>query len=247
MKPKNVIITGGSRGLGAGIVKSFRNRGHNIFSISRQNCDIANYRDLQMITKYAHENVFHKQHIDIWINNAAVSHGYKEFTQLTYDDITDIVNTNMLGSINGTKVALDIMKHQNVKGHIFNLAGAGSDHSLTPFFSVYGCTKSGISHFTKTIAKEPNTIPENVNLYLISPGMLNTPLLFENLPENLKGLLEVFAEDPTHAAHDIVQLILKKCCNETYYKILEKSHVETLRYFNIKRVLGRIYKKYVCL
>ena len=176
----------------------------------------------------------------MWINNAAVSKGYRPFNTLTDKDVSQIVSSNLLGTINGTKVAMDIMsQHPDVACSIYNMTGAGGDHSITPNYSVYGSTKSAVTQFTKTIANEDTC--ENITLYLVSPGMMATDLLFENMPPHLVNILEIFAEDPEHVAEQLTNMILAQNCDGGSMK--NGKNVKTIRYFGIKRIIERLIKK----
>lgn len=238
-KRLNIVVTGGNRGLGAGLVKHFTQRGNKVYNISRKTCNVGNPKEFNDAIDYMHMNYFNNEPIHVWINNAASSGGYNKLVDLDVDKIGNIVATNVLGTIIGTKKAIEIMEVQSIPGYIYNVTGAGADYSNTPFFSVYGLTKSSIVQFTKSVASETTYV--NTNLCLLSPGMLRTNLLLENVPKGLKHILQMVAEDPEYVASRLCDTISdvywKNDCNKT--NMMKKGDVKFIRFFDLKRVLER--------
>ena len=67
MKNKIVVVVGGSKGIGKGIVDTFNDLGAIVYSLSRDNCDITNKKDI--------DNIFDNlKEVDILINNAAINY-----------------------------------------------------------------------------------------------------------------------------------------------------------------------------
>ncbi len=196
----HVFITGGSKGIGRGMVIEFLKRGHSVSftgtsddSIKKSSidlkgdflglvCDVRNYDDLVKAKELA-INKF--ECIDIWINNAGIGQAYKDVSDLTESEIKDVININVNGMIMGTSIALTEMKKQN-HGTIYNMEGLGSDGRVIPKTLIYGSSKRLLRYFSKGINKELKGFKE-INVGTLSPGMVFTDLLLkDSSPESMK-------------------------------------------------------------
>ncbi len=79
---------------------------------------------------------------------------YSSLTESTDEDLSEIVQTNVLGIMLCCREAVRIMKDQECGGHIFNMDGAGADGGATPRFAAYGATKRSLSQFGKSLQAE---------------------------------------------------------------------------------------------
>jgi short-subunit dehydrogenase len=82
-----------------------------------------------------------------------------------------MVTTNVLGTINGSRVAARGMKAQRA-GKLFNMLGGGSDGEYFPGMGIYGTTKRGLDYFTNALVKE--LADSGVIVGKIRPGMIIT-------------------------------------------------------------------------
>ena len=57
--------------------------------------------------------------------------------------LAEVVQTNLLGSLLATRAACRVMEAQPTGGHVFNMDGAGADGAATPQYVAYGATKAG--------------------------------------------------------------------------------------------------------
>lgn len=236
---KNIVITGGSSGFGKALVNSLAiKHGNRIFVFSRRKviehienvshfqCDISKDSELKRMHELINNDV---GKVDVWINNAAVSGGFKRFDEMSHKIIRDTINTNLSASILNTKFAIDIMKQQEGQGHIFNISGAGGNHSNTPLFSVYGSTKSAIVQFSKTVQHELKG--SNISLHILSPGLMRTNLLLDDLDSKTFAIMDIIAENPTTVAEHMSNQIMITC---------GESRQTFLRYFNVPNMIRRL-------
>ena len=231
----NVVITGGSRGLGKSLAQEFSKQGDNVFILSRSQKDIddvvsyigncvkghacnvcSKHQILNSIEKIKNEF----GDIDIWINNAGMSGGSRKLLDLNDHQVEDIILTNLFGTCITTKLVYDIMKQQSSGGAIFNLAGAGSNGGASPNYSVYGATKAAIAQFSKSVQKEWKD--DIVDLHVISPGMMLTELLTENIDENTLEIINFICAHPNLVAYNLVPRIK----NAYYFK--DESYIKFL-------------------
>ena len=186
----HVFITGGTRGIGLGLVKEFLKLGHEVsFTGTSQGSidkivnqlegnytpyvlDVRDYEALKSVKDKAVE----KYHcIDIWINNAGVNQTFKPVSELTQAEIKDVIDVNITGMIYGTAIALEEMKKQNY-GTVYNMEGLGSNNMIIPNTVIYGSTKHLLTYFSKGANKELKQY-KNIRVGRLSPGMVFTDFL----------------------------------------------------------------------
>lgn len=231
MKPSlNIVITGGSRGLGGALSHHLSKKGHNVIILSRYSripCDVGDpYQVQNAISKITNP-------IDIWINNAGQSGGSHKLEHLDNQSIENIIKTNILGTAICCKEAYKLMREQPQGGSIFNLSGAGSDAQPTPNYAAYGATKAAISQLTKTLQTEWRT--SNVHLHMISPGMMFTDLLLKNMDDKTYKLIEFMVDAPDTVAQDIIPKI-----EETYY---QKKKNQYIRYLTFPKIITKVLRR----
>ena len=184
---KVAIVTGASKGIGAGIAKEFAAEGAAVivnYASSKMDADrvvneitkrggkaaavqgsVTKKDDVEKLFSAA-EKAFGK--LDILVNNA----GVYEFVPL--EDVTEqqfhkMFDTNVLGMLLATQEAL---KHFTAEGgSIINIGSLAS--SLTPPTGVvYNATKGAVDAITRTLAKELG--PRKIRVNAIRPGMVIT-------------------------------------------------------------------------
>lgn len=244
LNDRNIVLTGGSRGFGKELAGSLARKGGKVFVFSRRSvpkehsnivniqCDVSNDTELKRMQNVVRDEI---GKVHIWINNAAMTGGFKKFEEMSYCDVHNTIKTNLVATVLSTKFALEVMKAQDDGGHIFNLSGAGGDHSKTPMFSVYGSTKSAIVHFSKTVQEEIKG--GKVKLHILSPGLMNTDLLMNGLDEHTENIMKIFAEKPCVVAEHICGQILMISKNE-------QNNQAFIRYFNVQNIISRAIRSH---
>ena len=115
--------------------------------------------------------------VDTWINNAGVSHDRRPFWELEAETFASVVATNLIGVLNGSKVALAGFAAEG-GGTLWNMEGLGSDGRVAKGTAVYTATKSAVRTLTKAINKED--LPPGVRACYLSPGIVATDLLVQD-------------------------------------------------------------------
>jgi len=190
IKNKNILITGGARGLGKAMGQIALARGANliIWDVDKDSLD-ATFAEF---SKYGKVQTYHidisdskkcaeifaltKQNcgnIDILINNAAVAVG-KYFCEHTSDDIAQMIDVNLLASMNIARLILPDMIEQN-SGHICNISScAGLIGS--PKMSVYAASKWAILGWSESLNVEMKRLKKNIKITSILPYYMNTDM-----------------------------------------------------------------------
>jgi len=184
---KVAVVTGASKGIGAGIAKQLAAEGAAVvvnYASSKSDADkvvdeitkkggkavaaqgnVAKKAEVQKLFAAA-EKAFGK--IDILVNNAGV-YQWDPLEAMTEDEFHREFNTNVLGLILATQEAL---KHFNSEGgSVINIGALAS--SLTPPTAVvYNATKGAVDAVTRTLAKELG--PKKIRVNSINPGVVTT-------------------------------------------------------------------------
>jgi NAD(P)-dependent dehydrogenase (short-subunit alcohol dehydrogenase family) len=198
---KNAVVTGGTRGIGAGLVREFLRQGWSVvysgttdqsidkslksFSSEFKNgnyaafkCDVVNEDDLRNLWDSAFKTF---GRIDIWVNNAGVANERLSFNELTPDAFMKIIDTNIKGIMLATHLVYNRMLLMG-SGAIYNMGGLGSDGRTVPGLTPYGTSKRAVSYFTNAFAKEVKNGP--VIIGTLRPGMVLTDMLLEPLSKD---------------------------------------------------------------
>jgi short-subunit dehydrogenase len=208
---KNIVITGASKGIGKALAFEFLKSGCSVYisgrnpdtlqeavkalSVESENSnihwfkgDVTRMEDLIDLWRFATA----EQPVDIWINNAGMNHMRHQFHELEASLIAGVINTNITGTLLGSRVAIEGMLKQG-SGMVYNMEGFGSDGRIIKGMTTYGTSKTAVRYFTKSLIKEYKGSP--VNIGSISPGMVVTDMLLEPLrkePGKNRDALRVF-------------------------------------------------------
>jgi NAD(P)-dependent dehydrogenase (short-subunit alcohol dehydrogenase family) len=214
---KTIVITGSTRGLGYGLADAFLAlecqvvvsgrtedavysavgnlaERHKKERIHGQPCDVGEFSQVQALWEAAQERF---GRVDIWINNAGSGQGMMKFWEIEADQIKEIVETNLTGTMYGAQVAIRGMLAQGF-GALYNMEGSGSDGRVRHGLTVYGSSKRGGRFLTDALIQEIADTPVIVGA--LSPGMLVTELVTGQMDrdseewERLKGIMNIIAD-----------------------------------------------------
>ena len=132
--------------------------------------DVAEYDEVERLAERAVERF---GRIDTWVNNAAVSI-YATVEQLDPDEMERLVRVNLLGQMYGSKAAIARMKPRG-SGTIINVGSALSERAI-PLQSAYVASKHGVRGFTEALRLELAHEDAGIEVVLILPSSINTPL-----------------------------------------------------------------------
>lgn len=179
---KVAIVTGGSHGIGAGLVAAYRSIGYNVVATSRSigpsndenilniRGDIRERATAQRIFAGAKERF---GRIDTLVNNAGIFLS-KPFVQYTQEEFDDTVGTNVTGVFHMTQVVLPEMLEQR-SGHIVNISASLVDDPRSSHpVGLAALTKGGVNALTKELAVE--VAKRGVRVNAVAPGIIKTPI-----------------------------------------------------------------------
>ena len=224
---KNVIITGGTSGIGKATAIKFaslnatviilgrdENKGTELVkSINKEKvafykCDVSDENEVNAtITKIIDR--FGK--IDVLFNNAGIYPSFKPITDSDLDDWKKVIDVNLFGLFNVTKNTLPHLMRTH--GVIINNASiAGLQSFISGQGYAYASSKAAIIQFTKMLAKKYS---REVRINCICPGVIDTPLYFnldkkamsERIPAGFIGTSEDVANSVVFLASDMSKYI----------------------------------------
>ncbi|UGB45453.1 SDR family oxidoreductase [Frateuria edaphi] len=179
---KVAIVTGASQGIGAGLVKAFRDRNYHVIANSRSirpssdagviavPGDIADHATAERIVA---EALSRFGRIDTLVNNAGTFTA-KPFTAFTAEDYASNLAVNLTGFFHITQLAIAEMEKQG-SGHVVSVTTSLTDHAIDGVPSVLASlTKGGLNAATKSLAIE--YAKRGVRVNAVSPGVIKTPM-----------------------------------------------------------------------
>ena len=192
----NVLITGGSRGIGKACVEIFIKAGANVaftFHSAKNAADklitdnesskLKQYK-LNLADTIEIENVIGNVlkdfgTIDILVNNAGI---WKEaaIDQMTIDEWNETMNVNLTSTYLITKLLVPGMKKNNF-GRIINIASTAGQRGEA-FHSHYAASKGGMISLTKSLASELGK--HNITVNCVAPGWVITDMTTDSLGDS---------------------------------------------------------------
>jgi len=187
--PRVVLITGGSRGLGAGLVQSFLDAGDIVATCSRSATDNTrawsadpevserfhhaefDLGDAKAAEQFVRDVVERFRAIDVLVNNAGVARD-GVLGLVRDEDVDEVIDLNLKATIHITRAVSRRMLLQS-SGRIINISsivGLSGYRGL----SVYSATKAGLDGFTRALARELGSRGITVNS--VAPGYLRTEM-----------------------------------------------------------------------
>ena len=208
---KVAIVTGGSQGIGAGIVDGYRQREWSVVATSRRITpttdpglltvagDVSDPATADRIVDQALERF---GRIDTLVNNAGV-YLSKPFISYTADDFATVIGVNLTGFFRLTQLAVTDMLTRGT-GHVVNITTTLVDVADSSAPSVLtSLTKGGLAAATRSLAIEYASRGIRVNA--VSPGIIRTP---EHPAESYEGLGEQLPIGHVGQVSDIVDAVL---------------------------------------
>ena len=180
-----VLITGGSRGIGAACVRKFAARGDRIVFFYRASTEAAeklasetgatavrvDITDPEATEAAIADCIAKMGMIDVLVNNAGISQT-KLFTDLTDEDIERMLQTNLTGALRLTRaVAREMVR--NHKGSIINVGSMWGKTGASCEVS-YSAAKAGLRGMTMALAKELG--PSGIRVNCVEPGVIDTDM-----------------------------------------------------------------------
>ena len=210
---KTALITGGTGGIGQALCREFAKNGYRVI-INYAHADEKaqalahetggetakfDVGDISAVQQSVEKIISDYGHIDVLVNNAGVS-GIDLFTHIPQEKYTQIMQTDLMGTMNCARAVLPSMISRKA-GSIINISSMWGQCGASCEVD-YSAAKAGVIGFTKALAKE--VAPSGIRVNCIAPGFIMTEMNARFTPEELDGIREeiplgIFGE-PRHIA-----------------------------------------------
>lgn len=201
LNDKVIVITGSTRGIGRAIadacgkagaklvicsrdeikvdevIRSFRKKGYKVAGIR---ADVSIVEDLKRLSDHA---VAQWGRIDVWINNAGISTGFRLLEHVSDEELRKIVEINLTATLLACKMIIPYFKKQG-RGILINMSGRGGKGDHSAFMVPYTATKAAITTMTKSLAEESSGYA--ISIHSVVPGMVKTDF-FESIKTDEEG------------------------------------------------------------
>ena len=223
MKKRNIFISGASRGIGKSMAKHFAKSNFNVVGTSRNNFkfdnDLENLLPIKLdVTsrndvKDCFDELKSKNLLpDILINNAGIT-ADQLFLRMSDDDWDNVINTNLTGTFNLTKIFLKNMI-KNKFGRIINISSI-SGLMGNPGQVNYSSSKAALNGFTKSLAKEVGS--RNITVNCVAPGFIDTDMTSYIGQNERNEILKKIPLNKFGSPEDISKLVMFLMSDEASY------------------------------
>ncbi len=184
---KGVVVTGGAKGIGRGIVERFVGEGAFVViadidieaaeSLAAELGDSAqalsvDVREEDQLKAAVDLAVARSGSLDVMVNNAGVI-AVAPLVDTTAEQWRRIMDINVVGVALGSKIAAEVMIAQGSGGSIVNASSGGGRHGV-PNFSQYCASKAAIIMLSQSLSQE--LAPHRIRVNCYTPGHIMTPL-----------------------------------------------------------------------
>ena len=181
----NILITGGSRGIGRACVERFTRDGHTVAFLYKSNnaaaeelsaatgalairADVSDADSVRKALAKVHQTL---GEIDVLVNNAGIAE-FKLFTDLTDEDWNRMISTNLSGAFFVTREVAKGMISQK-RGRVINVGSMWGKVGASCEVH-YSAAKAGLRGMTMALAKELG--PSGITVNCVEPGVIDTEM-----------------------------------------------------------------------
>jgi len=189
LKGKKVFITGASSGIGKACAFAFAKEGADLIISARRidkinsiadelrekfnikvHCIKLDVRDFDAVKKSVADLPDKFKKIDILVNNAGLGRGLNKVFEENPDGWNEMIDTNVKGLLNVTRVIVDGMVERG-SGHVINI-GSIAGHEAYSGGAVYCSTKHAVNAITKSLRLD--VLDKGIRVSTVDPGLVET-------------------------------------------------------------------------
>lgn len=233
---KVVVVTGSTRGIGLEIARATAREGATVVvnsrsqqavdrALERLRADVPGARFSGFAGNIGHSwevealkahAIMNHRGIDVWVNNAGVSNGYRPMDEETPEELHDLVTINLIGTMYGCKHLIPYFREHG--GYLMNVAGRGWKGEGAPYTAAYASSKAAIASLTRSLAAE-NHDCDRISINAFVPGMVDTDFYgdemmvsprLESTAGNIRLALDAFGTQVEDVGRRAARLIAEK-------------------------------------
>ncbi|KQV84248.1 glucose 1-dehydrogenase [Rhizobium sp. Root1220] len=186
---KRALVTGGSRGIGAGIALALADKGADVAISYERSADragdvvrsieakgrravaiAADSADPAAMKRLVDQTIEKLGGLDILVNNAGIAR-MGMVVDMSLADIDALLNVNVRAAVLAAQAAIP---HLGEGGRILIVGSSVAERTLSPGVAVYSMTKSALVAFTRGLARELG--PRDITVNLVQPGFTDTDM-----------------------------------------------------------------------
>ncbi len=205
-KGKNIIITGGSSGIGRSAARTFARMGANVTIVARREIElrqavneiqsnaispdqlmdysVLDVTDAKKVTQWADKYQADHGPPDVIINSAGIADvGY--FEETSFEVFQEQISVNLYGVINICKCFIPMMKSSG--GHIVNISSMAGVHGIFGY-TAYSTSKFAVIGFSQSLRSEMKRF--NIHVSVLCPPSVDTPMMavLDKAPKETKAV-----------------------------------------------------------
>ena len=177
------VITGASRGLGAGLAQAFADRGIQLGLCARGQAALPDgpaviseqldVREADRVDAFARRIADHFGPIGLWINNAGVLEPIAATRDVEPEAFRRNLEINVLGVFNGSRSYVRHLHRAGARGVLVNLSSGAAERGYAGW-SAYSAAKAAVDRLTECISREESA--RGLRAYAVSPGLIDTQM-----------------------------------------------------------------------
>jgi NAD(P)-dependent dehydrogenase (short-subunit alcohol dehydrogenase family) len=207
VRDKVAVVTGGSRGIGAGLARVFQRQGMRVATCSRspeppegvaQETGRALHRsvdvqDLVALEAFARDAADELGPLDLWVNNAGLLAPIGMARDVDPAAWGLLIGVNVVGVYHGARTFLRHLHRHGRKGCLVNI-GSGAATNAYQGWSAYCASKAAVDQLTRVLAEEEREA--GIRVFSLAPGVIATSMqeLIRNQDEGSFPQVEKFKE-----------------------------------------------------
>lgn len=215
----NILISGGSRGLGFAMSKALVDRGHRVATFARTitpeaesfaaetngrfRIDALDATDFEAVGGYVRELEREFGQIDGLVNNAAIGQD-SLLVHTSEEKLQQLVNTNIAAPLWLTRHVVRSMMRKGNKGQVIMISSVGA-HTGYAGLSIYSATKGALEAFVRSLAHE---MKGRVLVNAIAPGFFASEMSSVLLPEQLETIARRTPSGELSTAQDVTNMLV---------------------------------------
>lgn len=182
-KALTIVITGASRGLGAGMAQYYHEQGHKLGLCSRSQPCLENddrtigqsvdVRDAAAVEAFTQEVAKQLGPIDLWIGNAGVLEPMRQIREVTLEEFDACMQINVSGVFNGTKSFIEHVRSRDGEGTLVNISSGAALKGYASW-GAYCASKAAVDRLTECALLEE--ADSGLRAYAIAPGVIDTDM-----------------------------------------------------------------------
>lgn len=242
MKGKVIVITGASAGIGAATARALAAEGASLALVARRETElnavaaecggnahaiVADVTVRDEVRRVVMESIRRFGHVDVWVNN--VGQGITRMpSELTDDDIDDVIRVNVKSAVYGTQEILPHFKERGA-GQVVNISSMLGRIPYAVIRSAYNGAKHFINALTANFRMEFAESHPNIVFSLVSPGVVRTDFGLNALHGGPDSRSLPYSQSAEEVAKVIVDVIVNRR-NDIYTR--EGSRARVVEYFS---------------